>query len=71
MKAYHLVPHFPYKVIVGNESIPFSATIDVTLLHVLAVLPIYYCFLASKINPIAMFFESSIESHINHPPLLK
>ena len=70
MKAYHLVPHFPYKVIVGNESIPFSATIDVNLLHVLAVLPICY-FFASKINPIAMFFESSIESHIKHPPLLK
>ena len=55
MKAYHLVPHSPYKVIVGIESIPFSATIDVALLHMLAVLVIF-----TKINLIIFFFESSI-----------
>ena len=34
MGAYHLVPHFPYKVIAGIESTPFSgdlvATVSVT-----------------------------------------
>ena len=42
MRAYHLVPYFPYKVIVGIEGILASTTIDVVLLHMLAVLPICY-----------------------------
>ena len=38
MRAYNLAAWSPYKVIVGIEGILVSATIDVALLHVLAVL---------------------------------